>query len=378
MKFRDFVFWPHLVAGVSAGIVVLILGVTGFLLMFERQISGWADTGYLIAPADNAPPLTLDELVPEAGSNGIVGSSVVVLPGAASAVAIREGRSSTWINPWDGTAIPPNESVDRFYSVVQSWHRWFGAERDNRDLPRSIVNVSNLVFLFLALSGIYLWLPRVWNKAMVRSRVFFRGGLDGKARDFNWHHVFAFWTLIPLVFIIYTGAMIYYPWAREAVHFVAGVEPQQGDEQSPQGASAVLQPSGVTRFPLSLDEIRDVAAGLETGWKRLQIDLPGDSPSVSVTVDTGNGAQLYKQTQFELDVLSGDVVSISTYEDLPTERKIFGWQRFGHTGEAFGVLGQLVAGLVSLASAFMVWTGLALAWRRLISPLLQRRRAGAL
>jgi len=378
MKFRDFIFWPHLVAGAVAGIVILILGVTGFLLMFERQISVWADTSNLIAPADGRIPLTLDELVIAAGTNGITGSSVVVLPGAESAVAIREGRNSTWINPWDGMAIAPNESVNGFYGVIQSWHRWLGAERDNRDLPRNIVNISNLVFLFLALSGTYLWLPRLWNQAMVRSRVFFKGGLDGKARDFNWHHVFAFWTLIPLVFIIYTGAMIYYPWARETVHFVAGVEPQQGDEQSPEGARAAMLPSGVTRSPLSLDEVRDVAEGLETGWKRLQIDLPGDSRSVSVTVDTGNGAQLYRQTQFELDGRTGDVVSISAYKDLPTERKIFGWQRFGHTGEAFGAIGQLVVGLVSLASAFMVWTGLALAWRRLISPLYQKDRAGAL
>ena len=47
--------------------------------------------------------------------------------------------------------------------------------------------------------------------------------------------------------------------------------------------------------------------------------------------------------------------------------------RFLHTGEALGLIGQTVAGLVSLTSVIMVWTGLALAYRRLIVPLLTRR-----
>jgi uncharacterized iron-regulated membrane protein len=49
--------------------------------------------------------------------------------------------------------------------------------------------------------------------------------------------------------------------------------------------------------------------------------------------------------------------------------------RFLHTGEALGVGGQTLAGIVSLTSTLMVWTGLALAWRRLVSPLLARRRS---
>jgi uncharacterized iron-regulated membrane protein len=47
--------------------------------------------------------------------------------------------------------------------------------------------------------------------------------------------------------------------------------------------------------------------------------------------------------------------------------------RFLHTGEALGIVGQTVAGLVSFTSVIMVWTGIALAWRRLVSPLLRRR-----
>jgi hypothetical protein len=49
--------------------------------------------------------------------------------------------------------------------------------------------------------------------------------------------------------------------------------------------------------------------------------------------------------------------------------------RFAHTGEVAGAGGQLVAGLASLGAALLVWTGLALALRRLRGWLARRDRA---
>jgi uncharacterized iron-regulated membrane protein len=48
------------------------------------------------------------------------------------------------------------------------------------------------------------------------------------------------------------------------------------------------------------------------------------------------------------------------------------WFRFVHTGEQYGVIGQTIAGIASLAACFLVYTGLALAYRRLIRPVFRR------
>jgi uncharacterized iron-regulated membrane protein len=45
----------------------------------------------------------------------------------------------------------------------------------------------------------------------------------------------------------------------------------------------------------------------------------------------------------------------------------FSWLRFAHTGEIYGLLGQTVAGLVSLGAVVLVYTGMALALRRLVA-----------
>jgi hypothetical protein len=48
--------------------------------------------------------------------------------------------------------------------------------------------------------------------------------------------------------------------------------------------------------------------------------------------------------------------------------------RFVHTGEYYGMIGQTVAGIVSLGGAVLVWTGIALALRRFNAW--KRRRSG--
>ena len=46
-QFRKIIFWCHIPVGIIAGLIILIMSVTGVLLAYERQITAWADTrGY--------------------------------------------------------------------------------------------------------------------------------------------------------------------------------------------------------------------------------------------------------------------------------------------------------------------------------------------
>ena len=64
-----------------------------------------------------------------------------------------------------------------------------------------------------------------------------------------------------------------------------------------------------------------------------------------------------------------------SFDDLGPGRRLRSWLRFAHTGEIYGLPGQTVAGLVSAGGAVLVYTGIALALRRLVAWL--RRRPAA-
>jgi uncharacterized iron-regulated membrane protein len=59
---RKAVFWLHLVAGVVAGVIILVMSATGVLLAYEKQISAWADGCRVVPPEPGAQRLGVEAL----------------------------------------------------------------------------------------------------------------------------------------------------------------------------------------------------------------------------------------------------------------------------------------------------------------------------
>ena len=61
------------------------------------------------------------------------------------------------------------------------------------------------------------------------SGAWFRTGISGKARDFNWHNVIGLWCAVPLFFVVAGALVISYPWASNLVYRLAGSQPRCKD-----------------------------------------------------------------------------------------------------------------------------------------------------
>jgi uncharacterized iron-regulated membrane protein len=104
---RRFLFWVHLTAGCLAGLVILVMSVTGILLAYRRQIINWRDRGFQAQPATGAQRLPLEDLV--ATTQEAQGPAALEHYGArglgcAGSVRLRPGthyvrRSLHWKNP---------------------------------------------------------------------------------------------------------------------------------------------------------------------------------------------------------------------------------------------------------------------------------------
>jgi uncharacterized iron-regulated membrane protein len=380
---RKIFFWVHLSCGVVCGLVILMMSVTGVVLTYERQLLGWANRDLHAAPSPGAARLPIASLAASAelGASDFAPSAMTIEADSTAPVSVSAGRGRTlFVNPYSGAVLGEGAAdLDAFFGAVTGWHRWFNAGGEERAFWRAITGASNLAFLFLILSGIYLWLPRVFKWAMFRARLLFSAQAlsSGAARDFNWHHVLGIWTAIPLAVIVATGSVFYYPWANALVYRVFGEEPpRQGGGPAPGGAQAAVdaQPrasvSASTSEVAALDALFDIAASRLEHWRSISVQLPraGDA-TVQFTIDEGNGGQPQLRHSLALDAATGAVVAWNPFTSQTPGRQARSWVRFLHTGEALGVLGQTLAGLVSLTSTLMVWTGLALAYRRLIAPL---------
>jgi uncharacterized iron-regulated membrane protein len=381
LKLRPLIFWPHLIAGVAAGVVILTMSVTGVLLAYEKQIIAWADgravAGSLTAGPRLSPDTLLAQIRAAEPESTVTALTLRSEAGSAALVTLAPNRT-VLVDPASGALLGEGaRGVRAFFRFVTDIHRWLAFAGDNRSTGRAITGWSNLLFLFIVCSGFYLWFPRQWTWARVRSVVLFGGGLRGRARDFNWHNVIGVWSAIPLFIVVLGAVPISFPWANAVVYRLVGEEPPR----PPATAGAASRSDGAANdrstrrdAPMGgLDALWVRAEAHVPGWKSINVRLTGSNQGPAVfTIDQGTGGQPQLRGQLSLDRTTGAIVRWEPFSSQSLGRRIRSFLRFAHTGEVFGIAGQTVAALVSAGAVVLVYTGLALALRRLVA---WRRRA---
>ena len=384
MKARKILFWIHLVTGCLVGCVVLTMSITGVLLAYERQILSWVDRDRRPAPpAPGVPRLPIEAMLSQVISerSGTL-TAVTVHSDAAAAAEVSFGREHVvLVDPYSGRILGESSAAARaFFQRVENWHRWLGANDEHRAGGRAVTGACNLGFLLLVISGPFLWLPRRWSPQSFRAVAWFRGGLSGRARDFNWHNVIGIWCAAPLFVIVFSGVVMSYSWANDLLYRLTGSEPpsqgtgprSNGDSrQAPRGARKIPDTSGQSReaarqLPAHLDIPWTRAETLVPNWRSIVLRLPpsGRGP-VTFMIDTGNSGSPNLRSQLTLDGRTGDVIRWEPFSSYSKGRRIRSWLRFLHTGEAGGLAGETVAAIATAGAAMLVFTGICLALRRM-------------
>jgi uncharacterized iron-regulated membrane protein len=180
--------------------------------------------------------------------------------------------------------------------------------------------------------------------------------------------------------------VISYPWATNLVYRAVGETPpvrREGPPGGQPGGARGQNPRGEQRARADADpqarnkNLQERIEGIDrlwaraeqqlAGWRSVSLRLPaaGDTQAV-FTIDQGTGGQPQKRATLALDRRTAEVVQWEPFASQSTGRQIRSWLRFAHTGEVYGLFGQTIAGAVSLGGAVLVYTGLALAFRRFL------------
>jgi uncharacterized iron-regulated membrane protein len=381
---RTVLFWLHLAAGAAAGLVILVMSATGALLAFKPQIVNRVDRAVRFVEPASTPRLDASRILAavRASRPGVQPATLVFDRDPAAAVAVGLGREGTlYVNPYTGSILGEGSApTQQFFRSVENWHRWL-ALGDNRDVGRSLTGASNLAFLGLAVTGLVLWWPHKWLPQHVNAILFFRRTSTSRARDFNWHNVIGFWCAPVLIALAATGVVMSYPWANQLLYQAAGspLPAARGAGRGSQGGGEGRAERRSTERP-TLENADALFARAEQQlptWQTITMRLPEQSQaSVSFTMSDARHWNAFARSQLTLNANTGDVVRWEPYAENSRGQKWRAWVRFGHTGELGGIVGQSLAGIASLGGVVLVWTGLALAFRRLVGWRLWRRVAG--
>lgn len=369
---RSVLFWLHLAAGVTAGAVILIMSLTGLALTYEKQVTAWADRqGWPGPPSVDARPLAPETLLVRVRDQRPAAAPASLTMRAnrrAPATVAFEGGESVLVDPYTGAVLcAPSPRVRAFFRTMTAWHRYLALGGASRATGRMVTGAANLLFLFIVISGMYLWIPRIRSLSQFAQVLWFRRGLQAKARDFNWHNVVGIWSAVPLAIVVAGAVPISYTWANALVYRVAGDAPPQAGGP---GRAPESQPPIETA---GLDGAWRAAVSQVLDWQSISVRLPRGAAPFVLSVDAGTGGEPQRRGTLMV-TRQGAIDRWETFDEQSRGRRLRTWLRFAHTGEFYGIAGQTVAGLASAGGAVLVYTGLALALRRAWAWTGRRRR----
>jgi len=346
---RLFLLRFHLIVGLVVGLVLLLIGGTGFLLALEPRVTAYVGrhvttVAYSASGSEREEKrLPLNALAAKAEEAlGRAPNSVLVKNDPAAAVAFGQGREKTvWLDPYTGALLgetPPGPR--KFFRTVEDLHRWLALEGKGRDIGRKVVLAAVCGYLLLLVSGLFMW-DRRFNRE--------RNG----ARRL---HKQAGFLLFPLLFVsIVTGLII-------SINGLANPGGGRGERGMGGGGHGHEGDA-----PLDYDAFLAKAVAHNPGWKQVSLQIQRGRGAVTANIEE-KGALLSHSAgrlTFSTDPASAEEPKWEAFDDQPAAKRTAYLAMAIHRGLYAGWVGTAVTLLVGLATMTLVITGFLLAWKRL-------------
>jgi sulfite reductase (NADPH) flavoprotein alpha-component len=394
---RKILFNMHWLIGISVGVVLALMGITGAILVFEDEIlsvlngrPAYVAPGQQVLSADQLL-ITAQMTQPEKPV-----SSLVFYADPKHAVKAEFGRQgrgrptqdngSVWINPYTGevkSAFAPRGQA--FMATVQDLHRELmlgagGGHEENGQheerngehrfsLGKLITSIAVLCLLIMALTGLYLRWPR--RKASEwRTWLKIHWSLKGYAFNYNLHAVVGTVVFIGYLLSAHSGLMMSeLGWYKDAVNTLAKVDPRRRDEDRG-GTSTNNTPYQLHMLWSTFQhEVPDYAvATLELGSstpQELKINYLLNEP---VTKKGGRHT-----STLVLNAESGAVMSHDRFDDKAAMQKVVERNFDLHSGGYFGLFGRVFMLFTSLMMPVLLVTG----WSQYVARRKQKKQRAA-
>ena len=240
---RRVLFRLHWLIGLSASVVLAIVGATGALMAYEDELLRALNPGVLTLPARSGPAPTLPQVAAQARA-AMPQRPVTFITAASDPTEPwrvwyawppgKRGGSSRgelrYIDAGTGTLLPEARG-QRFFATVKLLHRTLLAD----EVGKQIVGASTIALVVMALSGLYLrWPKRVANW---RSWLMIRWSRAGRIRWWDVHTVIGTLVLPLYLLAAFSGLYWAYDWYRDGLQRLAGMpvtvkaKPMEGPRQ---------------------------------------------------------------------------------------------------------------------------------------------------
>ncbi|MEO6149092.1 MAG: PepSY-associated TM helix domain-containing protein [Mucilaginibacter sp.] len=375
-------FWigrVHLWLGLTSGIFVCFLGITGCILAFEREIED-ATQPYRFTPTQKSallPPSVLKNI----GNKVLPGKkdphSISYQPGKSAAIVYYHSNPDyyyiVYVNPYTGKVLKVKDMNWDFFNIVVDGHFYLWLPPG---IGRPIVASATLIFVIMLISGMVLWWPK--NRAASKQRFSIKFNAKWRRVNYDLHNVLGFYMAWVLIFIAFTGLVWGFQWFAKSVYWVSS-----GGKQAKEFYEALSDTTAMSKADKKVQAI-DIL------WDKTRKDMPGFTGGIDVHVPETDSASIEIAINPDTDTYwKADYIYYDQYtlKEIPIKHqysrlskatvadKIARMNYDIHVGAVLGLPGKIMAFFASLIAAslpvtgFVIWLG-----RKKKKPRINRNR----
>ncbi len=366
MTFKKIIQKIHLWLGLSTGLVVFIISITGCIYAFQQEIQD-ATQPFRFSEIESKPilPPSIFEkqarkVLPNAHLHAI---NYPAQDRSVEAIFYSfepEHYFIIYMNPYTAQVLEVVNMENVFFHWILDGHfyLWLPPE-----IGQPVTSYATLLFVFSLVSGIVLWWPK--NKPAARQRFWFRwkDATQWKRKNYDLHNILGFYSSFLLLIIAVTGIFFGIQW------FTFIIYKATGGEKNLLFSEPVSQKVIITNFKKPVTDMV---------WEKMKSEHPdavslevhaieSDSSAIGANVNAKKGVFWSTDYRYFDQYTLKEIPAENIYgrlKDANTADKLIRMTYDIHTGGILGFAGKILAFLLSLVAASLPITGFMIWWGR--------------
>ena len=365
----------HLWLSLPFGLIIMTTCLTGALLVFEKEITELVRHDSYTIPVRKTGRLSLQSLLERVASetpDSVQITSVTIPSDFRRAYTVglsKPRRAGVLVDPYTGKIVGQSGRLP-FFTTVRELHRWLldSMKPDSEGIfwGRVIVGTSTLLFVFILLTGLFLWWPKKLKGVGKRLKISLRHGRQRLFTDL--HTVGGVYVFVLLLAMAMTGLTWSFEWYRTGFYKVFGAEMAEAgkgdkgpkkdkrkDALREEGAEQAKLPASYIYWEEVVSYVIEVSEAdyTEITVKDGEVEVPLAGLGNSRAADS-----------FRFDKKTGQVTEYKAYREAKRDKKLRGWIYSIHTGAWGGLFTRICYVLAALFGASLPLTGYYIFYQR--------------
>ncbi|MBF9239302.1 PepSY domain-containing protein [Hymenobacter sp. BT683] len=355
----------HLWLGLSTGLVVFIVSLTGAIFTFQDEIRDVTEPWRKVEAQATTPMLRPSRLQAAALAThpGVAKTTTWVTyfgPERSATVFFTDPAGTptlVYLNPYTGRVLQELDLSRHFFSIVQEIHMTLLLPEA---IAKWVVGGSVIIFLVMLVTGLVLWWPK--RKQERKQRFTIKWGARWRRINYDLHNVLGFYIASLAGVLALTGLFMLFPVMLDATMWAAN-----GGRTYPQEKVLpkvdTLQAVTAAAQPLP-DVIYRTVLRRSPGAEMVLIGPTGTGKDPAYCWTYQQALHYYHRDEYAFHPVSGQLLLARFHAGKSAGMKLGDMNYDVHTGQILGLGGKIVAFLVSLLAASLPVTGTLLWWGR--------------